>query len=161
MPQGVLIPVDEAEPLRVVDLKNVSDYQKLIGGWVEVTDLDSPEASIWFDEEGKLKNLPLNRRASLILWMHNPSFRDRDVVKGPAIVLGPGNEYGETQDVPAELKMLLTVRETLRVEVQTADNGEAWNTNQRRFPDWVDAYNFALALSDRWMAVERVRVVPA
>lgn len=64
MPQGILIPVEEAEPLRVVELKKVSDYQAAIGGWVEVVDLDSPEASIWFDEEGKLKNLPLNRRAS-------------------------------------------------------------------------------------------------
>lgn len=161
MPIGIVIPVDEIEPIFRTELAHFTDYQKVIGGYFQVIDLTNPEASLYVDEEGKLKHLQMNRRATMLMWIHNPAFMHRDIVTGPALIVGPPDKEGETQNVPQELDDLLFDTLSYKVEVQTIDNGEAWNSNQRRYSEWPEAYNAGLSLAERWMAVERVRIVPA
>lgn len=161
MPTGIVIPVDEAEPIFRTEIDHFTDYQRVIGGYFQVIDLVNPEASLYVDEEGKLKHLEMNRRATMLMWIHNPAFVHRDVVTGPALIVGPPNAEGETQSVPQELDDLLFDTLSYKVEVQTLDNPDTWNTNQRRFTEWTEAYNAALSLSVRWTAVEQIRIVPA
>lgn len=161
MPTGIVIPVVEEERISRVEVDHFTDYQKVIGGYFQVIELANPSASLYMDEEGKMKGLPLNHRATLLMWLHNPAFRQRDYVCGPALLLGQPDRGGVTQSVPQSLEALLFGTVKYKFEVQTVDDPDAWNSNQKRYDDWVDAYNEALSLAERWMAVERVRVVPA
>lgn len=161
MPNGIVIPVDEEAPIFRKELNDFTDYQAAIGGYFQVIDLSNPEASLYVDEEGKVKHLEMNRRATLLMWLHNPAFRGRDVVCGQALLIGPADDEGETQGVPQALDDLLFDTLSYRVEVQTVDSADAWNGNQARYNNWVDAYNAGLRLADRWLAVENVRIVPA
>lgn len=161
MPRGVIIPEDEADPITVGDFARLKDYHEAIHGYIEIADLSDPDASIYFDEEGKLKSLKLNRRATLLLWMHNPAFRNRDVIVGNAVVVGQPDYDGETTDIPQELEERLLGTNVYKIEVQTTGDGDKWNSNQRQYDSWVDAYNDGLSLAERWLAVEAVRVVAA
>jgi hypothetical protein len=161
MPSGIVIPVSESEPIVRRDFGEFTDYQEVIGGYFQPVELLTPEATIYVDDEGKLKGLEVNRRATLLVWMHNPAFRERDVICGPAVLIGAPDDEGDTQDVPQSLDDLLFDTLAYKVEVQTVDNKDAWNTNSKRYTDWVEAYNAALRLAASWMAVEQVRVVPA
>jgi len=51
------------EPNQEPRVENVDekDFNKIIGGWLEMVRLPwHPDISIWLDEEGKLKGLPVN-----------------------------------------------------------------------------------------------------
>jgi hypothetical protein len=161
MPIGIVIPVDESEPIFRKQFGAFTDYQETIGGYFQPIDIQSPEATIYVDEEGKLKHLDVNRRATILAWLHNPAFRGRDVLCGTVVIIGPPDSEGDTTDVPQSLDDLLFETIEYKYEVQTADSAIAWNGNQMRYTYWLDAYNDALALADRWMAVEAIRVVPA
>lgn len=158
---GIVIPADEDEPIYKQEFKSLSDYQQAVGGLIEAIDLDSPPATIYVNEEGKLQGLPLNRRATMISWMHNSSFRGKDVIKGDAVLVGPPDDEGKTLAVPQAYVFLLFETATYRIEVQTADDPAAWNGNQARYDNWVEAYNAGLGLWERWLAVENVRVIAA
>jgi len=161
VPTGIVIPVDESEPIRRHEINVYSEYQEIIGGYFQVVELDDIAASLYCDEEGKLKSLPMNRRATLLTWLHVPAFRHRDVISGTVILMGQPDDCGNTVSIPQELDDLLMDTLSYKVEVQTVDDADAWNSNAMRYTDWVEAYNAALSLAERWMAVEQVRVVPA
>jgi hypothetical protein len=160
MPTGILIPVDESEEITVIEVNDFEDYRRVIGGYFQVIDLENPEASLYMDEEGKIKQQPVNRRATLLLWAHRSVFRSRDVVCGPSILIGAPDGFGETQDVPDQLLSLLTATSKFKYQVKTINDNE-WAGNALTFSDWVEAYNAALGLADRWTLVTEVQVVPA
>lgn len=163
MPLGIVIPTDRDEPIYTREFNGLSDYQEVIGGLIEPIDLPQPyPATMYVDEEGRLKNLELNARASLIVMAHNPLYLFRGInVLGPAVIVGEPDEEGETQDVPPDLVQLLTLDSEYKVLFQTSDDPEAWNGNLRRFTDVAEAYEHGINLAYRWHAVERIRVVAA
>jgi hypothetical protein len=161
MPTGIVIPVDESVPIFRKEFEAFTDYQETIGGYFRPIDIQSPEATMYVDEEGKLKHSDVNRRATILAWLHNPAFRGRDVLCGPVVIIGPPDRDGISTDVPQSLDDLLFDTISYKFEVQTSDDATAWNSNQRRYTTWIDAYNDALAMAERWFAVEAIRVVPA
>jgi len=158
---AVIIPADEEQPLRQnrIGAASLADYQRIVGGNIEPLRLSSPLSSIYFNEEGKLLDLPANRRATLLLWAHNRSFRYGETLVGDAFVVGPLDRAGRDTDVPAELVTMLFEAQRFRCEVQT-DGDPNWYTNSRRFDNWTDAYAYVLAVGHRWTRVADVRVVP-
>jgi Domain of unknown function (DUF3846) len=73
-----------------------------LGGWIERCPAD-PGVSLWVDEEGKLKDLPLNMTATH-LWSKVDKFhcvRAGDFVAGPCVITGGDDGAGEVTPVPA------------------------------------------------------------
>lgn len=163
MPLGVVIPTRTDEPIYTREFFGLSDYQEEVGGLIEPIDLSEPNpATMYVDEEGRLKNLAFNARASLIVMAHNPHYLFRGVnILGPAVIVGEPDEDGDTQDIPPDLLQLLTLTTEYKVLFQTSDDAEAWNGNLRRFSNVTEAYEHGINLAYRWTAVERIRVVAA
>ena len=162
MPKGILIPAQPDRQIELVDLVEEADPQMLVGGYVEVLSITEPLASLFINEEGRLKDLPFNPRATYLTMVHNPSLMFRGImILGAALLTGPPDKAGDIQDVPQELVELLINTKRFKYVVQTADDPHAWNGNQRRYDDLLSAYEGAIDLAHRWFAVERVKVVPA
>jgi hypothetical protein len=158
---GIVIPADEELGVRQDQLgaSNLPDYQRVVGGLIEHLALENPASGMYFNEEGKLRDLPLNRRATLLMWMHNPAFRYEDFVTGDALLVGPVDPNGYDTNAPDDFAQMLFEARRFRAEVETY--GEAgWHGNERRFDNWVDAYSYVLDLGRRWTSVRDVRVVP-
>jgi len=155
------LPADEELALGQDKLgaSHLPEYQRIIGGLIEHVALETPPAAMYVNEEGKIHGLPLNRRATLLLWMHNPAFRYADIVVGDALLTGPADGHGYDTNVPDELVQTLFAARRFRAEVQV--HGESgWHGNARRFDNWASAYSYVLDLGRRWTSVEDVRVVP-
>ena len=159
---AIVLPIDPNEPIRLeqLDQHDLSAYCRLVGGGpIEVANLERPEASLYFDEEGKGKNFPVNARATTLLWAHNSAFRGGDVIVGPAFIVGPVNQHGDDRTAPEDLIDLLLHTERYRVQVQT-EGDTRWNKDKEVFTEWLEAYVYAVQLAQRETAVEEVRVVP-
>jgi len=163
MPRGIVIPWDRAQAIRLQEFNGLDDYQKAVGGLIEHVELLTPApAGIFLNEEGRLHQADFNPRATLLLMVHNQAFLYGGAkLLGDVVVIGPVDDEGETLDVPGYYEELLLHTTEYKVEVQTMDNSEAWNTNQRRFTEMEEAYHFGVDLAYRWTAVERVRVSAA
>lgn len=159
--KGVRVPADEDQPLEIVEFErnNITAIQHFVGGWFQVVDIERPDASIFCDEEAKLKQSPLNRRATLIWWTNWTAARQVDALMGDCLIVGlPDEEEGNTQSVPDELVDLLFHQGQFRYEVLVT--GEtSWHGNQVVLDDVFQAFNDGLALAERWHLVEHVRVV--
>ena len=64
------------------DDPSLSDAQKFVGGWVEVVQVN--DGILIIDEEGKMKNKPVNEVASK---MYADKYGDADVIVGDAIYI--------------------------------------------------------------------------
>jgi hypothetical protein len=157
---NIVIPADNEQPLRQGELAaaSIEDYQALVGGSVEAIPLGQPPARLYCNEEGKLIDLPVNRRATMLLWMHNRAFRGQDAIVGDVFLVGDTKRSLDTS-VPDEYVKLLFEPHTFSVDVRQQGN-EQWSRNRPRFDDWVEAYAYALTLIRDWPAIEDIRVVP-
>ncbi len=64
------------------DDPSLSDAQKFVGGWVEVVRVN--DGILIIDEEGKLKDKPVNEVASK---MYADKYGDADIIVGDAIYI--------------------------------------------------------------------------
>jgi acyl CoA:acetate/3-ketoacid CoA transferase len=69
------------------DDPSLSDAQKFVGGWVEVVQVN--DGILIIDEEGKLKDKPVNEVASK---MYADKYGDADIIVGDAIYVPNGIE---------------------------------------------------------------------
>ncbi|GAB1509829.1 DUF3846 domain-containing protein [Actinophytocola sp. KF-1] len=125
---AIVIPVDLDQPIRQQQL-NASDldaYRQIVGGNLELVHFAEPPAGMYINDEGKLDGLPFNHRATALLWAHNSAYRDRDVVVGPAFILGPPDHRGDDTSAPDDLVNLLFNTTRYRTQVQ-ADGTGTWH----------------------------------
>lgn len=95
----VFIPADLTLPVEVRELSpHLGSMQQLIGGHLEVLSLYEPEATLYLDEEGKLKRRPLNQRATELVQRHSPL---REFIVGDCFISGPPDADGDETSVPA------------------------------------------------------------
>jgi uncharacterized protein DUF3846 len=158
---AIVIPVNPKEPIRLeeIDRTDLSAYRRLVNGSLEVINLDRPAASLYFNGEGKFVGFPVNARATTLLWAHNSAFRGRDVIVGPAFIVGPVNRLGDDKTVPQDLIDLLLHTKRYRVQVMIDDSGR-WSSNDEVFTEWFEAYIYGVQMARRWTPVKEVRVVP-
>lgn len=161
MIHAIQIPVEEDRPIYKVAIDGLSGMQAAVGGNIEAIDLGPYNSTFFVNEEGKLTNAPINRRATLLWWCLFPSAIHRDAIVGPALMVGAPDEDGNSTDVPKEVIDLLFNTKTYRAEFQTYDDPNKFNGNQLRFTDYFEAANYAVRKALNWTAVRRTRVVPA
>ncbi|WP_235022682.1 DUF3846 domain-containing protein [Amycolatopsis alkalitolerans] len=156
-----MIPVDRRNPIHLaqIDEHALDAFRRLVDGDLEVAHLNRPPATLYMNAEGKLLDMPVNGRATALAWTHNSAFRGRDVIAGPAFIVGRPDRRGDDTSAPQDLVDLLFHTRRYRVEVQTAHDRQ-WSSNARTFEDWLDAYVYGVDLAQRWTAVTEVRVVP-
>lgn len=95
------VPANIAEPMEVREIEPTLDGMKaLVGGWLEVVGLTNPVGTLYLDEEGKLKRLPFNQRATAIAQQRNAMFLD--FIAGDAFISGPPDREGNETECPAE-----------------------------------------------------------
>lgn len=160
MIKAIKIPAEESEPITLIDIDGLKDMQTNVGGLIEVMDIDRPDATLICNEEGKVIGLPMNRRATLVLWTHLTRWRGMDALMGDVLVVGRPDDEGDTTSVPDELVELFFHTTTYKYQITTIED-ETWSGNQRRFTDVWEAYNDAQKLAYKWSLVDNVRVVPA
>lgn len=158
---AIQIPQDEDRPLYKVTIEDLAGMQAAVGGYIEIVDLTPLNASLVVNEEGKLMNLEINRRATLLFWLLFPSIRGRDAICGDALIVGYPDCQGNTTDAPKEVVELLFETKSYKAEFQTFDDAKKFNGNLRRFEDYFEAANYALLKAQSWTAVQRTRVIPA
>ena len=135
---NLVIPADDEQPLSRNQLPaaGLEDRQQLVGGLIQGVDLTDPPARLYCNEEGKVLELPLNKRATLLLWAHNPAFRYRDVIVGDAYLVGPVGRHSTDTSVPDEYVQRLFETRQFRVEVKQRDDAE-WHDQGARFDQWL------------------------
>lgn len=70
------------------DLADLADFQRAVGGWIECLSLDDTTLLV-VNEEGKLKGLPPNRGATILV-------NGFDTIVGDAVLVGRnGEDFGD------------------------------------------------------------------
>jgi Domain of unknown function (DUF3846) len=98
---AIVMPADHEQPLRVLHLENpdYKAYQALVSGLIEFVDLPH-RGTLCCNDEAKLLELPLNTRATALLYLLRPEFINRDFIAGTAVLLGQPDEEGDTTSAP-------------------------------------------------------------
>ena len=96
--QVIVKRVGEAQELVDVQGDVYNTLQSHIGGWFEHIELevDGTVVDVWLDEEGKLKNLPINLRVP------------GDVLVGPLVFTGGADAEGRTLGVSPSIVEAVT-----------------------------------------------------
>lgn len=157
----VVIPAHTGEPTRKQELNpaDLDAYQGLVHGNIDIVRLETPEAGLIINDEGKLLGLRPNPRATALLWVHNPPFRGQDIIVGDAVLVGSTDEDGNDLSAPDELVKLILNVNRFYVEEQTPTD-EEWHGDGHVFTNWYAAYRWAAIRSSR-EDVSEVRVVEA
>lgn len=144
---SIVIPADDEAPLRQHQLPATSlkERQRLVGGLIQGIYLTDPTAHLFCNEEGKGLDLPMNKRATLLLWAHNPAFRYLDTIVGDAFLVGPVGKYSTDTSAPDEYVERLFEARQFRVEVQLPGDPH-WHDQGAQYDEWTTAYEQAL----RW-----------
>lgn len=154
---GIVIPADDNLDLTIRTFETLPDYQAAVSGFVEYIALAEPTASLFVNEEGKIRHLPDNERATLIMRMHN-RIHDGDSVAGDAVLIGPENVRGESTDVPEALRDLLFEWSTFDVEIQLTPLLGEWIAVDCSARTWDEAYRKSLDLMWAWGEIRAARV---
>lgn len=180
MVKGIYVPVDETELLEQREFATLDDYQAAVGGWIEAVDVPSLGITIYVNEEGLLRHLPFNPRASFLWWFHVPGAHQAMLV-GNAVIVGLPDENGDSTDMPREVVDLLTVAREYAVAIQiggasesSGSNGKlssillplthgdpSWCLSVARHEDYFSAAAWAVVFRERWTDAVNVRVVSA
>lgn len=107
MVQGIIIPAVDSEPLVGAEFAKLEDYRRVVGGWIEAVDIPDLNSTIYVNEEGQLRRLPFNRRATFLWWLHVPSSRGCARLVGNAVLVGGVNSAGDSSDLPPAISKLL------------------------------------------------------
>lgn len=158
MVRGLLIPSGN-DPIEERTLASLPDYQEAVGGWIEAIDLPDVGITIYVNEEGLLRQLPFNPRATFLWWYHQAAARQQTMLVGNAIVVGLPDQRGESTDVPESVAELFLRPGLWRVEVQTTD-GPIWFRSQMTYQDYWEALVWAMVTLERWKPAIDVRIVP-
>jgi hypothetical protein len=98
--KSILVPVDTTNPIRVVDVNGYDEIVKSIGGgWLQAIYPFEESVSCFIDEEGKLKALPVNVRATDLV---KHALMADDLINGEMLIMGIDYETGEEVDLSEE-----------------------------------------------------------
>jgi hypothetical protein len=159
MVQGIVIPAETEQPLERRDFARLEDYQAVVRGWIEAVDLPDLGVTIYVNEEGLLRQLPFNSRASFLLWYYVPAARQEAMLVGDAVLVGLPGRDGNGTDAPREVQSRLLAPARYRVELQMAGKSE-WSSHPATFPDFWEALMRGMVFLERIPGSVDVRVLP-
>ena len=103
--KGVVIKADGTHEERL--FKQLSDYQEAVGGWIDAVRLydynGSEVGCAYVDDEGLLKNRPLNPMASAISFL----FGNTPHLVGDVVIMGKSDGEGYDTNIPEYLLELV------------------------------------------------------
>ncbi len=144
MVQGIIIPAANTAPLRTQSLDSMEDYQQAVGGWFEAVDIPDLGVTMYVNEEGLIRDLPFNRRATFLWRFHVPQARDVRLV-GDVAVVGLTDDESESTDLPIELGRRLLEPGVYRV--RTREVGQAqWHEEPIDRDDYLETVIWAALL---------------
>ena len=88
-----------------IEIKNLNGYDDLsssVQGWLEALRFSTGMTG-YVNEEGKLKNLPLNPLATYICNKMSVGLSFSDYIVGPMVCVGPVDSEGEDTDLSSEM----------------------------------------------------------
>lgn len=159
MVKGIIIPTEADDPITEYEVSALEDYQAVVGGWIEPVDIHALGITVYVHEEGLLRNLPFNSRATFLWWYNVPQSRQSAMLVGPALAVGLPDRNGDSTDIPPAVIELLTEPGVWRVEVRTHGDPN-WYRNQVTYDDYFEALVWAMVTLERWTLAEDVRVIP-
>jgi hypothetical protein len=158
MPSGILIPADETRPLLAREFDSLGDYQAAVGGYIQNVELASTNAALFVNEEARYFELPINRRATLLLWMHNRAFIRQDHISGDAVLIGAPDDDGITTSVPESLAQLLMEARSFTIEAILKSAPNEWFLLDNEATSWHEAYLRGFEVLTTWSALVDVRI---
>ena len=105
MPKAIVIDIS-GNP-RLKELSTLADYQREVGGYIELLRFPKTSAAAYINEDGKQLNLPRNRKATEMCLYFGYRFFDGDYISGNMIIVGASDENGEVTDVSHEIQALI------------------------------------------------------
>ena len=141
--------------------RHLASYQTAVGGYIEPVTVERPRMTIFANEEGKVRQLPINCRATCRWWMQSPRARGNDLLAGDVALVGSRGGAGATTDLPRGFIELLLATPRYKIEVQTDAEPKDWFDNQMRFKNYFEACRYGFKLAERWIQVRDIRVVAA
>lgn len=157
MVRGIYLPAEAGRALEEHEFNTLEDYQSAVGGWIEAVDLHTLGVTIYMNEEGLLRHLPFNSRATFLRWYYVPESRQQAMLFGDAIIVGLADRNGDSTDVPRAVCELLLTPSRYYVEVRTAGD-PTWHPNGTTYPDYWEAIVWAMVLLERTPEANEVRV---
>jgi hypothetical protein len=100
MKRALIVPVERDRPVEVKEIE--TDFRavgQIVGGYIEAVSAVDRTWHAYCDEEGKLKGLLINTRATLLA--RELGWPPGDVICGPAVFLGdgPGGDEADVQQI--------------------------------------------------------------
>ena len=153
MVQGLFIPADEmiAPGLRSVEGRD--DFEEVLDGWAEATDLPELNATLYVHGNGHALDLPFNRRATYLWWFHEPEAIGRARLVGDAVLLGAVNADGTCTGLPVAIWDRILSRATYNVaRKETTD--VRWHPSPLDHDDYFEAVVWATLLLEHAPGLE-------
>lgn len=160
MVTGIVIPHETRIAAFEHQFGDLVDYQAAVGGYVEPVYLADARVTLLANEEGKVRQLPVNRRATCLWWLLHPETRGHDVLVGDVVLIGSTRGHGSTTAVPAFLDHLLKHPGRFTIEVRTKEDPAHWYDNGQYFEDFFESAIAAINLQERWSQISEIRVTP-
>ncbi|WP_349902684.1 DUF3846 domain-containing protein [Parafrigoribacterium humi] len=158
MVTGIVIPHETRLALQKVEFQNLTDYQTAVGGYIETVKMDGHPLVIVADEDGKMKQLPVNRRATCLWWLLTPGSLGGDFLVGDVVILGEYHQ-GRMNDVPEKLTALLLETSSYEVQACLSKQFNTWVRIGKTYADFFEAARNALTLMEVWEPPGEVKVV--
>jgi hypothetical protein len=147
MVRGVLIPAADSHDLTAYEAVELEDYQRAVGGGIEAVDLPPFDSTLFVNEEGLLRGLPFNRRATFLWWFHVPSVRNQARLVGDALLVGLPDEAGEMTDLPDGALRSLLSDELWGLELRDGPT-EAWSRDPSGEQSYIEAVVWSVLVSE-------------
>lgn len=98
---ALLIPADTSEPTEIVRIDGSTDgvARAIAAHTVNVVELGD-DVAVWVDEYGQLEGAPVNPRACRLVNSFLPGYTRRDLLHGPAVVVGMDEDTAVYRDLP-------------------------------------------------------------
>lgn len=116
MVKGLFVPLDDTALIEPREFSELDHYQSAVGGWIESVDIPLLGVTIYVNEEGLARQLPLNPRATFLWWFHVPAARQRAMLVGDAVIVGMPDRRGDSTDVPEAVLELMAPGRRWRAE---------------------------------------------
>lgn len=146
MVQGIIIPADNTAPLRAATLESLADYQQAVGGWIEAVDIPDLGVTMYVNEEGLIRDMPFNRRATFLWRFHVPRAYEARLV-GDVAVVGLTDDEGESTELPSELRQRLLQPGVYRVRSREHAEGR-WHEEPVDRDDYLETVVWATLLRE-------------
>ena len=136
MVQGIIIPADNTAPLTASRLDSLENYMRAVGGWIEAVDIPDLGVTLYVNEEGLIRDLPFNRRATFLWRFHVRQARNARLV-GDVAVVGLTDDEGENTELPSDLRRRLLKPGVYRV--RTREQGKTrWHEEPIDRDDYLE-----------------------